>query len=111
MLSAPRIDSFDWGQMEWLAEGAEKHVSLAKMVVKSGAVSSLHRHDNCNEVIHLLFGNVVQRRAADWIDMTSGDTLTVYAGELHQTRNNGTCEAVMMIAYSSGERHYEEADE
>ena len=110
MLDGPRIDDFDWGRMEWLAEGGQKHVSLARMTVAPAALSPAHRHDNCNEVIHLLSGNIAQRRGENWIDMKAGDTLTVYQGDVHQTRNVGDSEAVMMIAYSSGVRAYEEVE-
>ena len=110
MLTATRIDEFDWGRMEWLAEGDDMGVSLARMVVTAGATSPAHRHDNCNEVIHLLSGAIVQRRGGGWTDMTAGDTLAVRAGEPHQTRNDGAVDAVMMIAYSSGVRNYEEAE-
>lgn len=95
--------------MEWLADGADKSVSLARMKVSQGALSPAHRHGNCNEVIHLLSGLVSQRRGEEWTEMKAADILTVYQGELHQTRNAGVKDAVLMIAYSSGVREYEEA--
>ena len=108
MHSAPRIDEFDWGRMEWFAEGEDIDVSLARMTVIPGATSPAHVHANCNEALHLLTGTAVQRRGAEWIDMTAGDTVTICAGEPHQTRNRGAGAAVMMIAYSSGACSYEE---
>ncbi len=110
MLAKPRSQSFDWGEMEWLAEGADKDVTLASMTVKPFAVSPMHKHSNCNEVIHLLSGAVAQRRGEHWVEMQSGDTVIIYADELHQTRNIGETDALLMIAYSSGERSYEEAE-
>ena len=111
MLEMRRRDEFPWGSMEWLAEGEDKGVSLARMTVRANMTSPLHRHGNCNEVIHLLAGATAQRRGGEWIDMKAGDTVAVYAGDWHQTRNDGAGEAVMMIAYSSGARAYEEAEE
>lgn len=110
MGEALRTDEFSWGRMEWLADGADKGVSLARMTVASGALSPAHRHANCNEVIHLLSGSTSQRRGDKWVEMKAGDTLTVYQGEPHQTRNDGSGDAVLMIAYSSGVRAYEEVD-
>ena len=110
MLIAPRIDDFDWGRMKWLAEGAALKVSLARMTVKAGATSPAHIHDNCNEVVHVLAGAISQRRGAEWIDMAAGDALTIPAGVAHQTRNGGDEDAELMIAYSSGARHYEEVE-
>ncbi len=108
MTGALRVDEFGWGRMEWLAEGGDKGLSLARMIVAEGATSPAHRHQNCNEVIHLLSGAVALRYGGRWIGMRPGDTQTVYAGQSHQLRNDGECAAVMMIAYSSGERRYEE---
>jgi len=103
-----RCEEFVWGRMEWLADGADKDLSLARMVVLPGACSPAHRHPNCNEVIHVLAGEIIQRRDDHWAAMTVGDTITIYAGETHQSRNDSERRATLMIAYSSGERVYEE---
>ena len=94
--------------MEWLAQGENLGVSLALMTVRPGAVSPAHRHENCNEVIHLLQGAIQQRRADGWVALQAGGTITIMAGDVHQTRNDADIDAVMMIAYSSGARAYEE---
>ncbi len=105
----PKRQDFAWGAMTWLAEGEALGVSVAKMTVKPGAASPAHFHNNCHEVIHLEAGEVSQRCGDAWIIMKPGDTLTAPQGAVHQTRNLGDGEAVLTICYTSGQRHYEEA--
>lgn len=102
-----------WGTMEWLVEdktypGAD--LSLARMTVLPGQTSPAHRHANSNEAIHLLSGKISERIGETWVAASTGDTVFVPAGLTHQTRCIGHETAVMMIAYSSGTRTYEEMD-
>jgi quercetin dioxygenase-like cupin family protein len=64
--------------MEWLADHASHpgaKTSLAKMIVKPGAETPLHRHDNCSEVIHVLEGAVeLQVSAKAPIPLGAGET-------------------------------------
>lgn len=53
-------------------------------------------------------GNISQRLDGDWITMRQGDTLLVPAGTVHQTRNRGQDDAVLVVAYSAGARLYED---
>ena len=110
MLEAPHREEFDWGSLEWLAQGEGVEVSLARMVVCKGGVSPLHRHGNCNEIIHVLDGEIEQRCGDVWGVMKTGDTVLVSSGEQHQTRNVGERDAQMMICYSSGARDYEDLE-
>ncbi len=96
--------------MRWLMEDAvqaDSGLSLARMTLAPGVTTEAHRHPNCTEAIHLLSGQVEQRRGADWIKLATGETVLIPAGTAHQTRNNGDRDAVLMIAYSSGARVYE----
>lgn len=96
--------------MHWLMEDkivADAGLSLARMTVDPGRISEPHRHSNCSEAIHVLSGQIEQRRNGSWIKLETGDTILVPAGAVHQTRNIGTDVAVMMVAYSSGARIYE----
>lgn len=95
--------------MTWLMEDAIHEgagLSLAKMAVAPGIVSEVHHHPNCTEAIHLLSGSVLQRRGDEWIRLAAGDTILIPVGAAHQTRNDGTETAVMMVAYSAGSRIY-----
>ena len=96
-------------KMEWLMEtklNPDADMSLARMTVAAGVTSELHHHTNCSETLHLVSGQVSQRIGDDWIVMNEGDTCLIKIGQLHQTQNLGETEAVLMIAYSAGERVY-----
>jgi len=60
--------------MERPAEGVEKGDSLARMMANPGALSPPHCHPDCNEVIHLAAGSVLQLQGEGWISLESGDT-------------------------------------
>jgi len=96
-------------KMEWLMEAVinpEAEVSLARMTVSIGAISELHHHTNCSETIHVLSGKIKQRIGQKWHIMNAGDTCLISIGESHQTENIADETAVMMVAYSAGERVY-----
>jgi len=81
-------------------------VSLARMTVAVGVTSESHHHTNCTEIIHVLEGEVEQRIGDKWEKFRAGETCLIPIGASHQTRNIGDCRAVMMIAYSAGQRDY-----
>jgi len=100
--------------MQWLMEDAvdaRAGLSLARMTVAPGVTSPAHRHPDCSEAVHLLEGQVEQRRGGDWIALAPGETLLIPAGDIHQTRNFGEVTAVLMVAYSSGARIYQPVDD
>ena len=103
----------DWGTMEWLADGKADPglgLSLARMIVQPGKTSPAHRHPNCNEVIHVLSGEMDERLNDTWVRCQTGDTISAKAGIIHQTRCVGDAPVVMMIAYSDDTRIYEEVN-
>lgn len=96
--------------MEWLMENLieeQSGLSLARMTVDVGVTSDLHQHDNCNEVIHVLAGTIDQRVGETWRTIETGGTCLIRLGEMHQSRNVGSDTVILMIAYSSGMRHYQ----
>lgn len=95
--------------MQWLMEDAidpRADLSLARMTVEPGVTSPAHRHPDCSEAVHVLAGRVEQRRGDDWLPLAAGETLLIPPGALHQTRNVGLGQAVLLVAYSSGARVY-----
>lgn len=111
MLLVPNDEQAPWGQMRWLATGADVGASLAIMTISPGATSPRHRHGNCDEVLHVLKGRISERIEEKWIPVAAGETIIVKAGAAHQTHNPDTVDAEIIIAYSTGEREYEELAE
>lgn len=107
---SPRIEEFPWGRVEWLADHASHpgaKTSLAKMIVKPGAETPLHRHDNCSEVIHILEGSVeLQVSTHAPSSLKAGETYLFPAYTPHSLRNVGDGEAVVMLSLSNANRSY-----
>jgi quercetin dioxygenase-like cupin family protein len=96
--------------MEWLMDDslvAGAGLSLAKMTVGVGVTSEAHFHSNCTEVIHVLEGEIEQRIGDNWQALKEGESCFIPKGQVHQTKNIGNLRAVMMIAYSEGQRNYQ----
>lgn len=100
--------------MEWLVEDASHpgaDLSLARMTVHPGRTSPAHRHSNANEAIHVLSGKMEERIGDTWIEARAGDTVYVAQGQIQQTKCIGDDAVVMMIAYSVGQRAYEDMEQ
>ena len=67
----------------------------------------LHRHDNCAEILHVLEGAVaVSTGEGEPLPLAPGETHVFSAYTPHSVRNTGDTDAVLMLAFSSGNRHY-----
>lgn len=86
-------------------------VSLAKMTVAVGVTSEKHHHTNCSETIHVLEGDIEQSIGSKIHILSAGDTCFIPLGASHHTRNMGDKPAIMIIAYSAGNREYIKSDE
>jgi len=108
MVLVPKVERHDWGKMSWLAYGEEMGVCVAIMQLNPLAVAPIHRHDNCNEIVHVLEGGVEYRQGNDWMPLSMGQSVLMTVGAVHQFRNVKEAEAQAMIVYSTGDREYEE---
>jgi quercetin dioxygenase-like cupin family protein len=98
----------EWGQLTWYANdqlGNADTLTLGKCVIYPGQANPRHYHPNCDEILTVLQGKI--RHA--WIDgqeveMNPGDTITIPQGMMHQARNIGTEDAVLLIAFTSATR-------
>lgn len=105
--------AYDWGAMTWhMDDGkvAGANVSVATMTVLPGKTSPAHRHNNVNEVIHVISGSTEQRVGDEWFAADEGSTVFVPEGAVHQTRNATAEPVTLLVTYSGGSRHYEEVD-
>ena len=58
-----RTQEFEWGRMEWLFSGeadGPRALSTARMLLRAGHENAFHRHSNCEEVLHLVSGQLLQ---------------------------------------------------
>jgi len=99
-----------WGSMEWLVDSSlidGAQISVAKMKLNPLATSPMHKHSNCDEVIHVLSGEAIQRVNDQYISISTGNTVLIPMNSKHQIINNTHSEVVLLISYSEGSRSYE----
>ncbi|HWM69409.1 MAG TPA: ThuA domain-containing protein [Steroidobacteraceae bacterium] len=107
----PRADALvepqPWGKLEWFASralGNSTSMTAGLATISVGKSNPLHRHPNCDEVLHVIQGHIMHRVGDKEYEMQAGDTVTIPEGTLHNARNIGTQDAVLLISFSSPDR-------
>lgn len=96
-----------WGRLEWYASralGNSTHVTTGQATIRPGKANPAHWHPNCDEVLHVLSGRIMNRMGDKEFEMKAGDTVVIPEGVIHNARNIGTEDAVLSIAYNSADR-------
>jgi quercetin dioxygenase-like cupin family protein len=107
----PRVEALvepqPWGKLEWFASralGNSTSMTVGLATISVGKSNPLHRHPNCDEVLHVIQGHIMHRVGDKEYEMQAGDTVTITEGTLHNARNIGTQDAVLLISFSSPDR-------
>jgi quercetin dioxygenase-like cupin family protein/type 1 glutamine amidotransferase len=101
------VEPQPWGKLEWFASralGNSTSMTVGVATIAVGKSNPLHRHPNCDEVLHVLQGHIMHRVGDKEFEMQAGDTVTIPEGTLHNARNIGTQDAVLLISFSSPDR-------
>ena len=101
------VEDFPWGRLYWFAGGKlgnSKTMTVGQCIIKPGFENPKHRHPNCEEVLHVLSGKIVHVVGEKSFEMNPGDTITIPPTILHNARNAGDEDAVLMISFSSPDR-------
>jgi quercetin dioxygenase-like cupin family protein len=98
----------DWGTLTWMAsaELTGSDITVGRVVIRPGKNNPRHCHDNCEEVLYLLHGQLTHSFADESLDMVAGDTLIVPPGVMHNAINTGDTDADMIVVYSEGRRDF-----
>ncbi len=101
-------EDFPWGAITWLVSGEignSESMTVGRVVICKGQANGEHAHSNCDEVLHLLQGELEHTAGTDQVfHLKPGDTITLPAGTRHRARSVGSQDAVMLVAYSSAYR-------
>jgi len=101
-----QTDIFLWGRLEWYARknlnGAD--ITLGFCHINPQMENTRHSHPNCDEVLYVVEGSIVHRLNGEEAEMNAGDSLLIPKGAVHNAFNPGKTEAVLSIAYTSGNR-------
>lgn len=106
---SPVRETFPWGSLEWLASGAldnAAELSLARMTLRTGQAIDAHVHDNAEESIYVVRGEVECRMADRTERLAAGQCAIVPRGDRHLIVNVGSGDAELVLNYSSARRRF-----
>jgi quercetin dioxygenase-like cupin family protein len=104
---------FDWGRITWLVSGAQGNsdtMTFGRVTIKAGQANPVHRHPNCDEILHLLSGQLEHSLNGEKFTLQAGDTISIPTGAWHNAHAVGDEDAVMLIVFSSANRQTESHD-
>jgi len=107
---AGEVLEFPWGRITWTVSrklGNSTAMTFGRVLMRAGMSNPRHRHPNCDEILHLLSGQIDHTLGADSFIMEAGDTISIPAGVWHQARALDGADAEMVIAFSSADRETE----
>lgn len=96
-----------WGKLEWFASrelGNSTSMTIGMATISPGKENPLHRHPNCDEILQVLQGEIMNRVGDKEYEMHAGDTVTIPEGTPHNARNIGKEDAVLSISYNTPDR-------
>ena len=111
-LESGEVLKLDWGQIVWLVSGALKNsdtMTVGRVLIRAGCGNPVHRHPNCDEVLHVLRGRVEHSLGTSLHVMNPGDAISIPAGVWHNARALDGADAEMVICFSSAIRETETA--
>eukprot|EP01119_Soliformovum_irregulare_P015242 TRINITY_DN4269_c0_g1_i1.p1 TRINITY_DN4269_c0_g1~~TRINITY_DN4269_c0_g1_i1.p1 ORF type:complete len:137 (+),score=39.58 TRINITY_DN4269_c0_g1_i1:139-549(+) len=89
--------------------GGARELTMGCTTIKPGGKNPLHIHPNCEEILHLLEGEVEHIVEGDdgelhHFRMEDGDSIVVPRGKKHQAINVGLKDARWIVTFSSADR-------
>ncbi|MFT7475320.1 MAG: mannose-6-phosphate isomerase-like protein (cupin superfamily) [Verrucomicrobiales bacterium] len=100
---------FAWGVIEWMAGagvGNSQELSIARMWLPSGNETDAHAHDNCEESVYVLSGELECVTDGASVRITRGEHTMVPRGAVHRLRSVGADQAEVLLSYSSADRAF-----
>jgi len=103
-----KIQAMEWGTLSWFASRElenSQEMTMGKCVLKPGFSNPPHSHPNCEEILHVIRGKIKHSiEEGKEILLKEGDTICIPPYLVHNARNIGKKEAILMICFSSAER-------
>ena len=96
-----------WGSLVWTASGQvgnSTKMSLGRSIIRAGRENPRHRHPNCDEILHLLSGQLEHIQGDKSCVLNPGDSVCIPRGVWHQARALGTVDAEIVICFDSPDR-------
>jgi quercetin dioxygenase-like cupin family protein/type 1 glutamine amidotransferase len=96
-----------WGRLQWFvsrALGNSATMTVGQATIVPGQENPPHWHPNCDEVLHVVRGHIMHRVGDKEYEMRTGDTVVIPEGTVHNARNIGKEDAVLMVSFNSADR-------
>jgi quercetin dioxygenase-like cupin family protein len=107
------VEPMPWGRLEWSVSaklGNSETMTIGTCFLNPGAQNGRHFHPNCDEVLRVLKGRIIQTWDGVEHEMNVGDVVSIPAGVVHNARNIGGGPAELAISFSSAYRETVDAD-
>jgi len=98
-----------WGHMTWMVSGElgnANHMTVGRVTIHPGNCNPRHCHPTCEEVLHLLSGELEHSLGDERIRMSAGDCIVIPPGVFHNAVNVGETDADMVVTFSSAQRDF-----
>jgi quercetin dioxygenase-like cupin family protein len=99
--------NYEWGAIKWLCDMNVTPGSLQSFgyaYVLPGKTNPEHRHMTCQEIIHMLSGELKVYAHGQWIQLRPGQTMLIPQGVRHVVVNDGWEPAVYIASFSAAFR-------
>lgn len=104
---AYEVEDTSWGRLVWMVAGRlgnSATLTVGRCYIAPGSANPRHCHPNCDEVVHVLRGDIEHSLDERTFPVSSGETVSIPRGSMHNARNLGAEEAVLLIVFSSPDR-------
>jgi quercetin dioxygenase-like cupin family protein len=96
-----------WGRLEWSVSariGNSETLTIGTCFIEPGRENGRHFHPNCDEVLRVVRGTIVQTWNDLECEMNVGDVVCIPRGIVHNARNIGDETAELALSFSSAYR-------
>ena len=102
------VNQTDWGSLQWLVTGqagTSENMTLGRVTFEPGRANPFHHHPNCDEILFVVQGEIEHTLPeGGTVTLSAGDCIVMPQGGVHQARNIGSDEAVVIVAFNSAWR-------
>ena len=101
------VEEFDWGHLRWYTGNHYNNsqtTTVGECLLRPGYENFHHYHPNCEEILLVQQGKIAHRLGDDTFEMSAGDTIVIPPNVVHNARNIGSQDALLMIIFSTPDR-------